>query len=66
MDANPEPARPTYFGVTEMKKSHKWNTSRIFASCPHCHKEEEYFSWGEGEILMCKICGKQFQLGKQR
>ena len=52
--------------VVKLKKCHKW-IDYFRAHCPHC-RESEYY---EGEatirlVLWCKICGKQFEIGKQR
>ncbi len=57
---------PTYFGVTEMKKSHIW-TEAVEARCPHCGVYRYIVGVGDkGDIVECCACHKQFQLGKQR
>ena len=57
---------PPIFGVTEMKKSERWQEA-VYATCPHCQYGGYHCGVGdEGDILQCDVCSKQFQLGEQR
>ena len=52
-----------------MKKSHKWDEiPTVFARCPYCRRWETYqmVEGMEGDILACKVCGREFELGRQK
>ena len=49
-----------------LKKSHKW-AEAVEARCPHCGFFRFYIGVGdEGDIIRCRCCGKDFQLGRQK
>ncbi len=51
----------------KMKKSHMWN-KRVLVRCPYCGEYQTHtlFLIHEGNVIKCKECSKQFQLGKQK
>ncbi len=52
-----------------MKKSHVWDTIEILeVQCPYCKSdfEEDNCCIEEGDIINCKYCYKDFELGEQR
>ncbi|KKN39453.1 hypothetical protein LCGC14_0743230 [marine sediment metagenome] len=48
-----------------MKQSHIWQEI-VDSQCPYCRYMNKDWDQGEGDIIRCDNCGKDYELGEQK